>query len=226
LFGIDGFNAWAVAKALFGPDVLGLPYMSIETYELDGFEVKVLRAGKTSEFGYMLLAKSEHGEALWKAVETAGEQFGLRPVGFDAHMALRLDGRFFNIHREGAVVRDPLPLGLQWMIDLEGDDFRGRDALMARRAKGLRKKVVGVITDSEAHALNTGDVIRHGETNVAEVVASAFSPTLETHIGLALFDVAYAYAGLTFYKTDGNRIRTVSMPPFTAKSLTIRLDEM
>ena len=39
LFGLDGVNAWAVVKDLLGPDVLGLPYLSIETYDLGGVEI-------------------------------------------------------------------------------------------------------------------------------------------------------------------------------------------
>ena len=226
LLGLDGFNAWAVVKALFGPDVLGLPYMSIETYDLDEMSVKVLRAGKTSEFGYMLLADAKHGEALYKAIEAAGDAFGLKPVGFDTHMALRLDGRFFNIHEEGAAVKDPLPLGLQWMIDLEGDDFRGKAPLFARREKGLSKKVVGVVSESMEAPLSIGDTIRHNETDIATVITVRPSPTLQARIALALFDLEYAYAGLDFTCKNGTKVTTVSMPPFTAKSLTIRLDEM
>lgn len=226
LLGLDGFNAWAVVKALFGPDVLGLPYMSIETYDLENMSVKVLRAGKTSEFGYMLLTDAQHGDALYKAVEAAGDAFGLKPVGFDTHMALRLDGRFFNIHEEGAAVKDPLSLGLQWMVDLEGDDFRGKAALFARREKGLSKKIIGLVTESLESPLATGDIVKYGESEVAKVVTAQPSPTLRARIGLALFDLEYAYAGLEFTTGDGTKVTTVSMPPFTAKSLTIRLDEM
>ncbi len=226
LLGLDGFKAWAVVKALFGPDVLGLPYMSIETYYLNDMSVKVMRAGKTSEFGYLLLTDASNGETLYKAVEAAGTPFNLKPVGFDAHMALRLDGRFFNIHEEGAAVRDPLPLGLQWMVDLEGDDFRGKSALLERREAGLTKKVIGLVTDGLDSPLSAGDVITYGDHPVATVVTARPSPTLGTRIGLALFDVDYAFAGLPFTKSDGQKVTTISMPPFTAKSLTVRLDEM
>ena len=58
LLGIDGFKAWAVVKELFGADVLGLPYLSIERYEFEGTPVRLFRAGKTSEFGYL-----RHGAA-------------------------------------------------------------------------------------------------------------------------------------------------------------------
>jgi glycine cleavage system aminomethyltransferase T len=227
LFGLDGFNAWAVVKELFGPDVLGLPYMSIETYVADDIEVKLIRAGKTSEFGYLLLVPAEFAERLWLKIEAVGEKYGLKPVGFDTHMALRLDGRFFNIHEEGAAVKDPLPLGLQWMADFENEEgFRGRDALLARREQGTSRKIIGAVTENKDSRLVPGDKIFYKKNLVAEVVTAAFSPVLNTRIALALFEAAYAYAGLTFEGEDGRLISTVSMPPFTAKSLTVRLDEM
>jgi aminomethyltransferase len=226
LFGVDGFNAWAVVKDLFGPDVLGLPYLSIENYELDGVELKLVRAGKTSEFGYLLLVPASAAAETWQRIESAGEPHGLKPVGVEAHSMLRLDGRFFNIHQEGSKVRDPLPLGLQWMIDLEGDEFRGRQPVLDRREAGLANKIVGVIPDDGDGALAVGDKIVHQGRAVAEVVTADDSPTLGRRIGLALFDLEYGYSGLSFEGEDGRGIRTISLPPFTPESLTIKLDEM
>lgn len=226
LFGIDGFQAWAVVKDLFGSDVLGLPYMSIETYTVDEIEVKLFRAGKTSEFGYLLLVSAEAAEQLWLKIETVGEKYGIRPIGFDTHMALRLDGRFFNIHQEGAAVKDPLPLGLQWMMDLDAEDYRGMGALTARRERGLAQKIVGVVTADRESPLAPGDKIYHQKQAVGAIVTATYSPVLGMNIGLALFEVAYAYAGLSFEGDDGRLISTISLPPFTAKSLSVRLDEL
>jgi glycine cleavage system aminomethyltransferase T len=226
LYGIDGVNAWAVAKALFGADVLGLPYLSMERYDLDQVPITLIRAGKTSEFGYLLLVPAASAADIWERVEAAGAPHGLRPVGSEAHGALRLDGRFFNIHAEGIAVQDPLPLGLQWTIDFERDDFTGHNALQARRRAGLTHKLIGVVPGDPDGPLSTGDRITHGGQPVAEVVCAANSPTLGRRIGLALFDYAYAYATLTFEGADGRSIRTISMPPITAKSLGVKLDEM
>jgi glycine cleavage system aminomethyltransferase T len=123
-------------------------------------------------------------------------------------------------------VRDPLQLGLQWMIDLGGEACRGLEAIKGRRAAGLAKKIVGVVPVDAGGALAVGDAILAGGTQVAEVVTAAFSPTLGRRIGLALFDVAYAYAGLDFTGAGGVGVRTVSMPPITPNSLTVKLDEM
>ena len=226
LLGIDGFNAWAVAKELFGTDVLGLPYLSIETYDLDGCDIKLIRAGKTSEFGYLLMAPNDAAGHLLESIEKAGEVYDIKHIGLDAHLGLRLDGRFFNIHSEGREVRDPLALGLQWMIDFEEEEFRGREAILERRAAGPEKKIIGIQPLDTGDSLEKGDQIVHQHQVVAKVVSAADSPLLGTRVGLALFDWQYAYSGLEYERTKGGGIKTISMPPFTAKSLTVRLDEM
>lgn len=226
LFALDGVNAWAVVKDLLGPDILGLPYLSVETYELAGVDIKLFRSGKTSEFGYMFLVPSSSAAAIWSQIEEAGKPHGLGLVGFDTHMGLRLDGRFFNIHAEGKAVRDPLQLGLQWMMDMEGEEYRGREALMARRQEGVKKKIVGVATPSRDEILSAGTPIYCDGRPIGEVVTATLSPTLNRWLGLALLEWDFAYANLDFTDEGGRRISTISMPPFAAKSLAVRLDEM
>lgn len=226
LFSLDGHKAWSVVKDMFGTDVLGLPYLSLEAYDLDGIQVKLLRAGKTSEFGYLFLVPAKEAASIWEKIERAGEPYGIKSVGLETHLALRLDGRFFNIHEEGAKVRDPLPLGLQWMIDFEGDDFRGRDAILKRRGAGLQKKIIGVIPGKKGEALEVGSQILHRGEVVAEVITACDSPALGSGIGLALFELEYAYSGLELEGSGGQSIRTITMPPFIPKSLTVKLDEM
>ncbi|MCP4606777.1 MAG: aminomethyl transferase family protein [Proteobacteria bacterium] len=226
VIGLDGYRAWCVVKDLFGPDILGLPYLSLEKYELDSVEVKLLRAGKTSEFGYILVVPAEEAASVFTKIEKAGEQYGLKHVGLETHLSLRLDGRFFNIHAEGAEVKDPLALGLQWMIDFEGEDFRGREAIFERRAAGLDEKIIGIAPADKAGTLEKGDALKHGDEAVARVISASDSPFLGHRIGLALFKREYAYSGLMFSSEDGQPIKTVSLPMFTPKSLTVKLDEM
>jgi aminomethyltransferase len=228
LVGVDGPRAWEVMKELFGSDVLGLPYLSIEVYPCDASRVHLLRAGKTGEFGYLIAAPVECAPGLFDRLHESVARLGGRCCGFDAHGDLRLEGRFFNVHAEGRRVRDPLALGLQWMMDLEKREYPGATAILARRSTGLTRKIVGVAVGAEVPALPVGSAIFDGATPVAEVVSSCFSGALGHPLGLAVFPVALAYSGLEFRlgTPGGPVVRTVSMPPFMPRSLTIKLDEM
>jgi len=228
LLSLDGFKAWEVAKKLFGADVLGLPYLSIETYPFEGGTVRLFRAGKTSEFGYLLLVPAALAPALFDAIQAEVTKLGGRLCGVDIHDDLRLEGRFFNIHAEGARVRDPLVLGLQWMIDFDKETFHGAGPIKERRAAGLKRKIVGVAAEPGCEGLKVGAALFHDGRAVGEVVADGFSGVLDRTVALAVFPVELAYSGLTFRlgAADGPVVQTLSMPPIMPRSLGVKLDEM
>ena len=228
LLGIDGFKAWSVARELFGVDVLGLPYLSIEMYPFEEKDIHLFRAGKTSEFGYLVLAPKENGESLFDTMLTAVNKNEGGLCGNVIHNDLRLEGRFFNIFAEGKRVKDPLSLGLQWMIDFDKDTFCGCEEIKKRRDAGLTKKIIGVKTTAGLDAFAPGTPVYNGKDRVATLEAACNSPILGCSVGLALFDIDFAYSGLSFRfgSPEGTEVQTISMPPIMPKSLTVKLDEL
>jgi aminomethyltransferase len=228
LLSLDGYKAWEVVKGIFGADVLGLPYLSVEVYPFANGKVTLIRNGKTSEFGYLLLAPESLATALFDTIAAAVSKCGGRLCGVDVHDGLRLEGRFFNIQAEGLRVRDPLILGLQWMIDFDKEKFTGRDPVHQRRTAGLRRKIVGIAAEPGDEALVVGARVFHQDTPIGEVVADCASLVLGRRLGLAVFPVDLAYSGLSFRlnAADGPSVKTISMPPIMPKSLTVKLDEM
>lgn len=228
ILSVDGYKAWEVVKRLFGGDVLGLPYLSIENYTFEGERVRLIRAGKTSEFGYLLIVPNKAAPALFQVIQDHVKELGGQLCGVEAHDDLRLEGRFFNIFAEGRRVRDPLSLGLQWMADFEKEQFSGSAAIKERRAKGLENKVIGIAADGICDGLKTGARVFHKGHGVAEVVADTFSTVSGRSLALALFPKQLAYSGLRFQlgAMDGPAVRSISMPPIMPKSLTVKLDEL
>lgn len=227
VIGVDGFKSWSVIRDLFGADILGLPYLSIETYDFEGTGIKMFRAGKTSEFGYQLLAPKEIAEQLFAVLLDGVKKVEGGVCSVTIHNDLRLEGRFFNIYSEGARAKDPLILGLQYMIDFDKEKFNGSDAIFKRRADGLTKKIIGIRVEKSVE-LAPGMSIYNSDKKVGEVQASCFSYVLDAKIGLALFDIDVAYSGLEFSlnSAGGPELVTISMPPIMPKSLSVKLDEL
>jgi aminomethyltransferase len=225
---LDGYKAWEVARKLFGADVLGLPYLSIENYSFEGQPLRLLRAGKTSEFGYLLLAPAGVAEALFNTCKSEVEERGGGLCGVDIHDELRLEGRFFNVHAEGRRVRDPLVLGLQWMVDFGKESFVGAAEIKRRREAGVTRKLVGVAAEPGCELLREDAAIYLQGTPVAEVVASCFSNVLNQRLGLAIFPAELAYSGLKFRlgNAEGPSVKSISMPPIMPRSLGVKLDEV
>lgn len=229
IFSIDGPQAWAIPMALFGRDILGIPYLAVEPYDLDGITVRVIRAGKTAEFGYTLVVPAANAEHLFDRIMDAGKSIDAALCGAQAMDMLKLDGRFFNIHAEGRLVRDPLPIGLQWMIDFEKDAFSGRDAIIARRTAGATHKVIGLVLEPGVDGMVVGDSVYCDGELVGQIVNAADSPTMGCRLALALLKCEVAYAGLDFTVVSAQRdlaVRSLSLPPFVQESLKIQLDEV
>jgi len=228
IIGIDGYKAWTVVKELFGTDVLGLPYLSCEKYNFESEKIILFRAGKTSEFGYYLIVPKSISQKLIEQCYDIAQKNKGGLCGVEIHNALRLEGRFFNIYKEGAIVKDPLVLGLQWMIDFSKDNFCGRDAIFAKRNSGLKSKIIGIKTKDASCKLNINAPIYYNNKKVANVVASCFSYLLNAYVGLAVFPIELAFSGLEFNldSENGNIIQTISMPPIMPKSLSVKLDEL
>ncbi len=229
VFCLDGPKAWGPLRDLAGRDILGMPYLSVENHVLDGAPVQILRAGKTAEFGYWIVAAAADAAKVHGRLMAAGARYGIAPYGLDALDLLKLDGRFVNVNREGRVVRDPLPLGLQWMMDFQKERWSGRDAVLARRAAGVAHKVVGFALAAGQRGVRVGDVVRLDGEAVGEVVACGWSLGLGREMGLALLDRPVAWAGLDFVVDAASgplAARSISLPPFVPASLTVKLDEV
>lgn len=228
LLSVDGVKAWSIAKELFGADVLGLPYLSIEKYQFDGHDIRLFRAGKTSEFGYMFMAPLGCAQKLAQHILDSLVKLDGGPCGCAIHNDVRLEGRFFNIYRDGAIVKNPLSLGIQWMIDFDKEKFTGRDTIFAGREAGLSHKIIGISVNPNCKDLKEGAGIFCGAKKIATVVTTCHSYLLDCDMGLALFDNAYAFAGLEFNlgSAGGAVVKTISMPPIMPKSLMVKLDEM
>jgi aminomethyltransferase len=229
VFCLDGPKSWGPLRDLVGRDILGMPYLSVENHDLDGTALNLLRAGKTAEFGYWIVAPAADAAKVHGRLMAAGAKYGIAPYGLDALDLLKLDGRFFNVNREGRVARDPLPLGLQWMMDFQKERWSGRDAILARRAAGVARKVVGFALAEGLQGVRVGDVLRLDGDPAGEVVACGWSQGLGRDMGLALLDRAVAWAGLDFTvdsATGPLAATSISLPPFVPASLEVKLDEV
>lgn len=223
---LDGCNAWKAAKEILGVSILGLPYLSIEEFEFGDGKINAIRGGKTGEFGYYLIAENNLADSLFDTFAEKVKQMGGAICGLDVHNILRLDGRFFNIFSEGVMVKNPLYLGLQWMIDLENMNFVGCNNLVSQRDAGVDKKIVGMTIEKDVKNVAVGDKICDEEKEIGHVVATRYSYVLDKTIALALLPFELAYSGVQYFlrTTDGPIVTTVSMPPFTPKSLKTKID--
>lgn len=219
---LTGPWAWELLGEVLGPDLLGMPYLSLYRSQLDGKgEVLTLRAGTTGEFGYELLAPREVAAALADRLLTRGARMGAVRVPPEALEVCALENGFFSIRREGAFGLTPLELQLQWRVALDRD-FVGAAALKARRAQGPTHRTTHFTC---AEQLAAGDPVELFGERVGRVLTCAKSPLRGDVVGIALLELAWAHAGIeAFTARRGERavpLRTAAPPHLNNLSLYV-----
>lgn len=210
---VHGPWAWQLLATCLGPDVMGMPYLSMLR---SASGVVCFRAGKTGEYGYeLLMPKAVTGE-LVGALEREGAALELRRVGLEALDLCAFENWFFSMRREGTLGLTPLELGLQWRC-APGKGFIGREALDTRRRSGFTRRLTCLLTDG---AVTPGAPITLDGESLGTVAFTAFDPLLERHVASALLPLPLAVPGVpvTVGATTG---RTVAPPILTNRSLSV-----
>lgn len=185
----------------------------------DGAPVLVSRTGYTGELGYEVWAHPHDAMAAWDAVWTAGQPYGLAPLGLDALEMLRVEAGLVAKGTEFDDQTDPFEAGVGFTVPLKSktDDFLGRAALVERKAHPQRV-LVGLLLDGNETA-GHGDCVHVGRSQVGVVTSGVRSPVLGASIALCRIAVQYAEPGTAVEvgKLDGFRKRlpaTVVRFPF------------
>ncbi len=141
----------------------------------------VAGTGYTGEDGVELAVPAEDAPLVWEALLAAG----VLPAGLGARDTLRLEAGLPLHGPELGPGITPLQAGLGWVAawDKEGG-FRGRDALVAERERGVARRLRGLTTEGRRPPRAEQAVLVDGAP-VGVVTSGNFSPTLGHGIALA-----------------------------------------
>lgn len=149
--------------------------------------------GYTGEAGYELFLPAGAADVLWNAIQTAGAEMGLVNVGLGARDTLRLEMKYSLYGNDITDDTTPLEAGLAWVTKLEKGDFIGREPLLAQKAAGIPRKLVGL--EVEGRIARQHNAVLHQGQVVGEVTSGSQSPTLKKNIAIAYVPTALSAVG-------------------------------
>ena len=214
---IQGPKSKLVMQSLFGDEVLELAYYYFLEKDLGGIPVIVTRTGWTGEVGFEIyLRDGSRGEELWDRVMAAGEPYNISATG--PSDIRRIEAGILNYGIDLTLDTNPYEAGLGWLVDLEQEaDFVGKEALIRIKAKGAKRKLVGVEIGGDQLDLNmTPWSVSVDGREVGRVTSAVYSPRLEKNIGYAMVPIESSEIGstLTVATPAGDRQATVVPKPF------------
>jgi aminomethyltransferase len=206
---LQGPTSCAVLKAIGLAGVENLKMFEMGHYERGGLPLMVSRTGFTGDLGYELWIAPEGALSLWDDLMAAGKTRGIRPIGYQALEMARIEAGFIlpnvdfisaahtvRLRREST----PFELGLDWLVALEKGHFNGRRAIVAEKAHGSRRRLLGIEINGKRPA--HGSLVyadKEGERQIGEIKSAMWSPTCKRNIALAMIDAPYFTAVTEFW---------------------------
>ena len=169
---------------------VGLPtghgYMSFVEAPFQGPDVVVCRTGYTGERGYELIVANEGAPALWDALLAAGEEFGMLACGLGSRDTLRTE-MGYPLHGQDITMDvNPVEAGLSWAVGWNKNTFWGRDAIVAVKEAGPKRRLRGLVATGRGIPRPGMGVTLTQDVPLCDITSGTFSPTLKRGIGMAL----------------------------------------
>ncbi len=123
-------------------------FMDFKKIDLGMYPAMVGRLTYSGDLGYEMWVAPEYQRALFDALMTAGEEYGIRLFGFRALMSLRIEKSFGTWFREYRPIYTPLESGITSYIKLD-HEFVGRAAHEAELQTGPTRRMVTWIVEPD-----------------------------------------------------------------------------
>ncbi|WP_171210066.1 MULTISPECIES: FAD-dependent oxidoreductase [unclassified Ruegeria] len=152
----------------------GFPWLSLRECFVGFAPATVMRVSFSGELAYEIHVPNASLYAAYLALRQAGEAHGLKLFGARAVEAMRMEKGFLHWKADLITEFDPYETGLGRFVKLEKGDFVGKDALIARKAKGPQRRLVTLQLDCDHAPAHAGASVMLGDRVVGTVTSGAW----------------------------------------------------
>lgn len=187
---VQGPDAEDIVRKVAGlDDIAGLTFYTFGRYKIyvDN-EVIISRTGYTGEDGFEIYADRNITRMLWDDLLKAGA----KPCGLGCRDTLRFEVGLPLYGDELADDITPIEASLGMFVKTDKPDFIGREAIVAQKAAGAPRKLVGLEILDRAIARHGAEVL-DGEDNVIGCVTTGYRGiSVDKSLAMALIDSRFA----------------------------------
>jgi glycine cleavage system aminomethyltransferase T/glycine/D-amino acid oxidase-like deaminating enzyme len=189
VIGMWGPHARHILEQVTSDDVseARFPFMHARSVRIGGGDVFAQRVTYVGELGWELYVEPGWAGQVWDRLAAAGRPFGLRPGGYRALDSLRMEKGYRYYGTDLTLLDNPLEAGLGFCVRFDKGPFNGRDALLAAREAGIKRRLRTLAVGGEDYApIYGGEAVHRGGSVIGRLRSSAYGYT-------ARMNIAYAY---------------------------------
>lgn len=213
MIAIQGPNAREKATKAMSPKhaqaaaTLSKPFSAVE---VDSWYIA--RTGYTGEDGFEIMIPAAEVVAFWDNLLAQS----IHPCGLGARDTLRLEA---GLNLSGTDMDEsvtPLESNVSWTVawEPENRNFIGRTALAQQKAKGVQRRLRGLVL-LERGVLRGHQKVNCGDKGEGEITSGGFAPTLQQGIALARLPATVGFGEICHIDMRGKLLPVqVIKPPF------------
>lgn len=197
-FTVVGPKARELLQSLTETDLSNeaFPPFSVQTGSVAlASDVRMLRVNYEGELGWELYHPLPYQRGLLHAILRAGEAHGLRLIGYHALESLRLEKSYRAMYRDMNPELSAWESSLERFIRLEKGDFIGRDALVAQKEAGVKRRSVTIAVETDGASTLIYESVWHKGDLVGRLTSGTYGWTLGYDVAFALLPVELGQPG-------------------------------
>ena len=166
-------------------------YFDIAEVSVAGEPLIITRTGFTNELGWEFYLRPENdAEAIGNHIMNVGKKYGMILAGSPGFRARRIEAGLLSANNDFTKDTSPFEVGLGRFVDLDKENFIGKEALMKSNKKN---KVWGIKV--RKGIAKRGRTISINGTMIGTISSSTWSPYLTCGVGIARIDDESIKAG-------------------------------
>jgi 4-methylaminobutanoate oxidase (formaldehyde-forming) len=166
------------------------PFATSREIELGYGVVRASRITFVGELGWEIYVPTEFMTGVYDEIVAAGAAFGLKHAGYHALNSLRMEKAYRHWGHDITDEDTPLEAGLGFAVKMnKPGGFIGREALLAQKESGFRKRLLQFRLQDPAPMLYHNEPVWAGDTIVGFIRSGMYAHTLGAAVGLAYVDL-------------------------------------
>lgn len=172
------------------------PYLLTKRIAINGVKVFAQRVSYAGELGWELYVPFNRATIVWDMLMEAGKEFDIAVGGYKALDSLRLEKGYRYYTADVTQLETPYEAGLGFCVNLNKENFIGKDALVKQKAEGVKRKLCTLVLDGDTFTqIYGGEAIYNDGKLITRVRSGGYGYTLKKNIFYAYIPVKLAKTG-------------------------------
>ena len=187
IMAVQGPKSFKLMEKVFGEKITQLKFFGFDYYNFKGVKHLIARSGWSKQGGYEIYVENTaSGLELYDHLFEIGKEFDVKPGC--PNLIERIESGLLSYGNDMDMYDNPFECGFDKYVNLDSDvNFLGKDKLKKIQSEGIKRKLVGLIIDTNEISLTKSLEVKDDKDNIiGELRSACFSPHFNKVIGIAM----------------------------------------